>query len=310
MSAVLETRGLGHDYGSRKALDDVSLTLAPGEIVALLGPNGGGKSTLFRILSTVMDASRGEATIAGHDVRRAPADVRQALGVTFQAPSLDRKLTVRENLIHQGHLYGLRGPDLAKRVQVMLEAFGLTDRAGDYVETLSGGLARRADVAKSVLHRPRLLLLDEPSTGLDPAARRDLLRLLQRTRDESGTTCFLATHLFEEAEVCDRVAILDRGRLVALGRPADLVREVGGEVVKLTSDDPEGLAVAIRERFAMEAVVADGEVRMEREDGAALLTPLLAAFPDRILSATVARPGLSDVFFRRAGRAFEEGSDA
>ena len=309
MTAVLETEGLGHSYGDRVALEGVSLSMESGQLVALLGPNGGGKSTLFRIVATILAASRGSARVAGHDVAREPAAVRRSLGVAFQAPSLDGKLTVRENLVHQGHLHGLRGRELSDRLQVLLDQFGVSDRAGDLVETLSGGLARRVDVAKALLHRPTLLLLDEPSTGLDPGARRDLLRLLRDTCAEHGTTCFLTTHLFEEAEVCDRVAILDRGRLVADGRPDDLVREIGGDVLSLTTGDPEGLAADIRARFEVDTVPADGEVRLERADAAELLPRLVAAFPEQVRTASVSRPRLADVFFRHAGRAFEADDD-
>jgi ABC-2 type transport system ATP-binding protein len=307
MTPVLVTEGLGHDYGSRRALDDVSLELGGGELVALLGPNGGGKSTLFRIVATILRPARGAARVSGHDVLRDPAAARRSLGVAFQSPSVDGKLTVRENMMHQGHLVGLSGAELKRRTEPLLADFGLADRRDDRVETLSGGLARRVDVAKALLHRPPLLLLDEPSTGLDPSARRDLLRLLRRIRDEHGTTCFLTTHLFEEAEQCDRVAILDRGRLVADGRTADLVRSIGGEVVTLeTAGDAAALAEEIRERFGVEPKAVDGEVRIERENGAELLPQLVAAFADRVRTASVARPGLADVFFHRAGRVWEE----
>jgi ABC-2 type transport system ATP-binding protein len=303
---IVVTEKLGHRYGDRDALKDLDLEVPPGEIFALVGPNGGGKSTLFRILSTLQRPTSGRAFVHGHDVERSPERVRREIGVAFQSPSLDDKLSVRENLVHQGHLYGRRGRDLRDRIDAVLRLFRLDDRAADRVETLSGGLARRVDLAKSLLHGPRLILLDEPSTGLDPAARRDLREALEEVRRRDGTSVLLTTHLLEEAEACDRVGILDRGRLVALGRPAQLVREIGGEVLTLATDDPERLASGIRERFGGEPTVAGGAVRWESESAAERLPEVLAAFPTRVRSATVARPTLADVFFHRAGREFRE----
>ena len=304
MSYAVETVDLGHRYGERVALDNLALQAPTGRIMALLGPNGSGKSTLFKILATLLRPTSGTARVAGQDVRDAPDDVRRSLGVAFQAASLDAKLTVHENLAHQGHLYGLRGAALRRRIDEALAAAGVADRANDRVETLSGGLRRRVDVARSLLHRPPVLLLDEPSAGLDPAAREALLEVLTAYRNGDGGSCVLTTHLLEEAERCDHVAILDRGRLVAQGAPADLVREIGGEVVELTTEAPEEIARGVTERFGRPAVAAAGSVRFEAERGAELLPQVLAAFPGRIRAASVARPSLADVFFRRTGHRF------
>ena len=208
---ALVAHDLTHRYGDRVALDQLNLEVAPREIFGLLGPNGGGKTTLFRILSTLVKPSSGSATLLGLDLLRDTAALRSRIGVVFQAPSLDKKLKVRENLMHQGHLYGLSGVALRERIDHLLLEFNLRDRAGDLVETLSGGLQRRVEIAKSLLHRPELLLLDEPSTGLDPGARIDLWQTLYRLRDQQNVTVLLTTHLMEEAARCDRVAIIDRG---------------------------------------------------------------------------------------------------
>jgi ABC-2 type transport system ATP-binding protein len=306
MPAIL-VQALVRQFGERRALDGVSFSVEPGEIFGLLGPNGGGKTTLFRILSTALDPTLGSAAVLGLDVVRDRAAVRRRIGVVFQSPSLDPKLTVIENLVHQGHLYGLRGSDLRGRIDEMLARLVLADRARDRVEKLSGGLQRRVELAKGFLHQPEVLLLDEPSTGLDPGARRDLWDYLLHLKSR-GVTALLTTHLMDEADRCDRLAILDRGRVVAAGAPETLRSEIGGHVVSVRSADPRALCDEIRGRFGGEPAVVDGTVRVERPDGAAFVPQLVGAFPGRILSVTVARPTLEDVFIRRTGRPFEQES--
>lgn len=213
----IELQGLTHNYGTRLALNQLSFTVSPAEIFGLLGPNGSGKTTLFRILSTLMIPTGGLARIQGFDVAREATRIRQHIGIVFQARSLDLKLTVQENLRHQGHLYGLSRGKLKSRIFEVLGRVGLRDRAKDPVETLSGGMQRRVELAKGLIHSPAVLLLDEPTTGLDPGARLDLWQYLRMLRDEEGVTVLVTTHLMEEAEYCDRLAILSEGKLVALG---------------------------------------------------------------------------------------------
>ena len=200
VAAVIEISDLRHRYGEREALRGVTFEVAGGEIFAMLGPNGGGKTTLFKILSTLMRPVSGAVRVLGHDLAREAAAVRPRLGVVFQNPGLDAKLTVAENLVHHGHLYGLGGASLRERVKQVLVELDLTERADDRVETLSGGLARRTELARGLLHAPELLLLDEPSTGLDPGARRDFSHHLRGLRDRAGVTVVLTTHFMEEAE--------------------------------------------------------------------------------------------------------------
>ena len=309
MSAAVETRGLTHRYGSRVALDSLDLAVAPGTLTALLGPNGSGKSTLFRILATLIRPAAGEARVAGRNVVTDADGVRRSLGVAFQAPSLDDHLTVRENLTHQGHLYGLRGKTLRERIADALDEGGLAERAKDRVGTLSGGLRRRVDLARALLHRPPVLLLDEPSAGLDPTARRDLFERLRRYRDRESGTCFLTTHLLEEAAGCDRVVFLDQGRRVAEGAPDELIREIGGEIVELRCEAPEAVAATLADRFSLAATVTAGIVRLETTRGAELLPEILGAVPGQVQAATVARPDLADVFFRRTGRRFADATE-
>jgi len=306
LAAALSTKGLTHRYGDRLALDDVSLRVAAREIFGLLGPNGGGKTTLFRILSTLVRPTSGTASILGLDLRRDVTALRARIGVVFQAPSLDKKLRVRENLAHQGHLYGLSGAALQKRIDHLLIEFNLRERARDLVETLSGGLQRRVEIAKSLLHRPELLLLDEPSTGLDPGARIDLWQTLYRLRDQQNVTVLMTTHLMEEAERCDRVAIIDQGRIVAEGTPEELRAEIGGDVISARSRDATSLGEKIADSLGLEVNVLNDEVRMEHPDGASFVARLAATFPGEIDSVTLAKPTLEDVFIAKTGRRLSE----
>ena len=289
--------------------------MRPAELFGLLGPNGSGKTTLFRILSTLMIPTAGRAVILGSDAAREPSSVRRQIGVVFQAQSVDQKLTAYENLWHQGHLYGLHGAALKKRVGEILARVGLADRAKEQVGTFSGGMQRRVELAKGLLHHPGVLLLDEPTTGLDPGARRDLWQYLQILRDEEGVSVLVTTHLMEEAERCDRLAIMSEGNLVALGTPAELKSEIGGDVILLDAAiDANLLAEHIRERFRVEAVVHGSQVRIEKNEGHRFVPDLVEAFPGEIQAISVSKPALEDVFIRRTGHKFwsedrEENSD-
>jgi ABC-2 type transport system ATP-binding protein len=301
---MIETEELVHVYGERRALDGVTFEVKPREIFGLLGPNGGGKTTLFRILSTLMRPTGGRARVLGHDTVAAAAAVRKEIGVVFQSPSLDRKLTAFENLFYQGQIHGFTFRETRERAREMLARVGLGDRATEMTEKLSGGMRRRVELAKGMLHRPKLLLLDEPSTGLDPGGRRDLWTYLAGIRDTDGVTSLVTTHLMEEAEKCDRVLILDRGHVVALGTPAELVAEVGGDVLTLDTKEPEALAAEIQAKLGVAASVLEGRVRLERRAGHELIPKLVQAFPGRIDAVRLGRPTLEDVFIRKTGHRF------
>jgi ABC-2 type transport system ATP-binding protein len=223
--AAIEARGLGKDFGSIRALDRLDLEVRDGEFFGCLGPNGAGKTTTVHLLATLLAPSRGTARVAGHDVRDDGLAVRRSIGLVFQEPTLDRDLTVEENLRFAARLWNLPGPQAAPRIAALLRQLGLDQRRSAPVRTLSGGLRRALDIARGLLHEPRVLFLDEPTAGLDPRARRALWELIRGLRAASGLTVFLTTHYVEEAEPCDRVAVLDQGRLAALGTPADLKRE-------------------------------------------------------------------------------------
>jgi len=305
-AAAVEVDHLSLQYGSRKALDDLSFTVQRGEIFGLLGPNGGGKTSLFRVLATLVPPNSGRATVAGRDVVREAREVRRRIGVVFQAQNLDRKLTPAENLRHQGHLYGLRGAGLRARIDQILTHLDLQDRKNELVETLSGGQRRRVELAKGLLHRPELLLLDEPSTGLDPGARLSLWTYLRSLQSSDAVTILLTTHLLDEAEKCDRLTILDQGRLVACGTPETLKGEIGGEVILVDTSAPEVLREQLRQRFALEAVVIGGRLRFEHPRGHEFIPQLVEAFPGEIQAVRVSKPTLEDVFIRRTGHQFWE----
>jgi ABC-2 type transport system ATP-binding protein len=302
---TISVQNLVHRYENRAALNGVSFDVRPAELFGLLGPNGSGKTTLFRILSTLMIPSAGKALVMGYDAAQDPASVRREIGVVFQAQSVDPKLTAYENLWHQGHLYGLRGGLLKRRANEILARVGLADRAKERVETFSGGMQRRIELAKGLLHRPGVLLLDEPTTGLDPGARRDLWQYLQILRDEEQVSVLVTTHLMEEAERCDRLAILSEGNLVALGTPTELKSEIGGDVILLdAAHDAALLAERIRARFHVETTVLGQQVRIEREGGYRFVPDVVEAFPGEIQAISVSKPALEDVFIRRTGHKF------
>ena len=299
-----------HRYGDHVALRDVTLEVAPGALFGLLGPNGGGKTTLFRILSTLLRPTKGEARVFGTSTAERPSDVRHRLGVVFQQPALDDELTVLENLRFHGALYGLGGSALGERIGHLLRLFGLADRAQDRVKTLSGGLQRRADLARGLLHAPDLLLLDEPTTGLDPVARDAFWQTLARLRRQEGATMLVATHLLEEAEACDAIAILDRGRLAASGTPDALKESLGGETLWLEANDADVLRDHIQAQFGLAAQTIQDKVQISHPEAHTLLSSLYEAFGDRIRSATVRRPTLEDVFLVHAGYRLDDNSTA
>lgn len=302
--AVIQVEDLRHTYGKRAALNGISFSVHAGEIFALLGPNGSGKTTLFRILSTLMLPSSGRALVGGFDASKQPDQVRRRIGVVFQSQSVDAKLTAAENLWHQGHLYGLRGTELKERIAAMLRHVALADRANERVETFSGGMQRRVELAKGLMHHPSVLLLDEPTTGLDPGARRDLWQYLHELRTQEHVSVIVTTHLMEEAERCDRLAILNQGEIVGLGTPAELRSQIGGDVILLETDNAESLAARIVQKFHAGASVLDGKVRMERKEGHRFVPDLVEAFPGEIQSISVSKPTLEDVFINRTGHRF------
>ena len=300
----IEIKNLSHAYQTRLALESVSLSVSCGEVFGLLGPNGSGKTTLFKILSTLMPITSGTVRVLGYDLTTQVKAVRSLLGVVFQHPGLDGKLTVFENLRHHGHLYGLAGKSLRHRISELLERFGVADRAKERVERLSGGLQRRVEIAKAMLHSPRVLLLDEPTSGLDVVARLQLSEYLGALAATENILVLLTTHLLDDAEACSRTGILNAGKLVAVGAPDELRAQVSGDVILIECVDNEVLRTEITERFGVSPILSDNQLRVECERGHEFVREVVAAFPDEIQSVRFGKPTLEDVFIRLTGNSF------
>jgi ABC-2 type transport system ATP-binding protein len=306
VTAAVEGKGVAFAYGERQALKGIDFSVARGERHGFLGPNGSGKSTLFKILATLLPPAAGQVTVLGLDLKQQTMAVRARLGVVFQSPALDKKLRVDENLRCGGNLYGLSGGELERRIDELLAHAQLTDRKRDRVEELSGGLRRRVETAKALLHKPELLLLDEASTGLDPAARRDLWQLL---KSQPEVTVLFTTHLMDEAGEADRLTILDQGSVVAEGTPRELMAEVGGQVLEIEGADPAALANELKSAFGVEAKVLQDAVRVRSEGLHELVPKVMQRFGDRVGRLTLSHPSLEDVFIARTGRRFENRED-
>ena len=306
MNAVVETRGLRKAYGKIEAVRGIDLEVQPGEIFGFLGPNGAGKTTTISILCTLVRKTGGEARVAGIDVDADPAAVRKRIGLVFQDPSLDAQLTARENLELHGQIYGVPGRERKQRIDELLAFVGLADRAGSLVQTFSGGMKRRLEIARGLLHQPSVLFLDEPTLGLDPQTRKSIWDHLRQLRTREGVTLFMTTHYMDEAEFCDRIAIIDQGQIVALGSPSELKARVGGDVITVTASDTGAAALEIRQRFALEPLVDDGTLRIEVPDGATFLPRLVREIPMPLTTVTLRRPSLDDVFLKLTGRAIRD----
>ncbi|GIW77667.1 MAG: ABC transporter [Phycisphaerae bacterium] len=301
-SPAIQIIQVRHRYGQREVLHGLSVDVTRGTFVALLGPNGSGKSTLFRLICTLIPLQSGQILVDGLDVVRQRDDVRRRLGVLFQSPALDKHLTVRENLQCHGHLYGIRGKSFLERSHDLLERFGLLERADEPVGDLSGGMRRKVELVKVLIPEPDVLLLDEPSTGLDVVARIEFWKILLELRQKTGLTVLLTTHLMDEADRCDRVAIVDQGRLLDHASPETLKSKVGGQVVTLRGSDPEQLEQWIEQNTSTR-VFRDGDIlRFEHPNAHHWIPQLMDSMPGLIHSISISRPTLEDVFIHLTGR--------
>jgi ABC-2 type transport system ATP-binding protein len=317
-TAAIEAHDLVKTYpGGVRALDGLGFAVAAGTVFGLLGPNGAGKTTTVKILTTLSRPDAGRAKVAGLDVLRQPDQVRRLIGVVAQRSGVDREATGRENLTLQGLVHGLRGRELRRRVDGLLDRFGLAEAADRVVGGYSGGMQRRLDIALGLVHHPQVLFLDEPTTGLDPEVRADLWEEIARLAADEGLTILLTTHYLEEADrLASRLAIVDRGRVVVEGTPDGLKRELRGDAVQVELAEPEGdgrVGAALDRLDAVSEVTVEGRSLRARSDSGATAVPsLLAALESagvKVASVTVARPSLDDVYLRYTGRAFGEADE-
>ncbi|MDH5670811.1 MAG: ABC transporter ATP-binding protein [Myxococcales bacterium] len=307
--ARLEIQGLRHRFEGLQVLDGLSFEVRPGEIYGLLGPNGCGKSTTLRVLTGLLEPDEGQLLLDGEPVAPGGRRLRQRMGVVFQSPSLDPRLTARENLRLSAALYGLSAAEAKSRIEELLALANLESRADEAIDAFSGGMKRRLELARALLHEPALLLMDEPTTGLDERSFRSAWERIERLRDERGLTVLLTTHRADEAERCDRVAVIDGGRLIAEDSPEVLRRQVSGDILTLEVRDAEALCAELSERFQLAGRVVDGRVVLEREQGHELIPRIVESLPrGRIDSLSMHRPTLSDVFVKLTGRSL--GDDA
>jgi len=301
---AVEVEDLVKSYGEVDAVRSVSFTVAPGEVFGFLGPNGAGKSTTINVLCTLLRPTSGTARVGGFDVVGRRDDVRRHIGLVFQDPTLDGYLTAEQNLRLHAELYGIDAGVIGARMDQMLEMVGLADRRDAPVMTFSGGMRRRLEIARGLMHSPRVLFLDEPTIGLDPQTRTSIWRYIRALQEAEGTTIFMTTHYMDEAELCDRIAIMDRGEIVVLDTPEALKAGVGADRVRLGTADDDAALAALRDRFGIEATVAEGAVTFHVESGEAFVPRLFAEWDPThpaITSVAVSRPTLDDVFLRHTG---------
>jgi ABC-2 type transport system ATP-binding protein len=303
---AVHVSGIGKKFGTLTAVDDVSFDVHPGEIFGFLGPNGAGKSTTISMLCTLLRPTSGSAQVAGFDVVRQRAQVRRNIGLVFQDPTLDEYLTAEENLRFHAELYGVPRHETETRIGRVLQMVDLTDRRKGLVRLFSGGMKRRLEIARGLLHSPRVLFLDEPTVGLDPQTRASIWTYVQELRRREDITMFLTTHYMDEAEVADRIAIMDAGRIVALDTPDALKASIGKDRVRVrTADDAATIAV-LKEGFNLEATTSEGEVTFYVADGEAFVPRLFAELGVPITAVSVARPTLDDVFMTYTGRTIRD----
>ncbi len=298
---AIEVDGLVKSYGEVDAVRGVSFTVPPGEVFGFLGPNGAGKSTTINMLCTLARPTSGTARVSGFDVVTRRDDVRRHIGLVFQDPTLDVYLTAAQNLRLHAELYGIDADVIPRRMDQMLLMVGLADRLDQPVMTFSGGMKRRLEIARGLMHSPRVLFLDEPTIGLDPQTRSSIWRYIRALQEAEGTTIFMTTHYMDEAEFCDRIAIMDRGEIVVLDTPEALKAGVGADRVVLGTADDEAALAALAGRFGIEASVAEGAVTFHVENGEQFVPRLFAELGVAITSVAVSRPTLDDVFMRYTG---------
>jgi ABC-2 type transport system ATP-binding protein len=304
--SIIHVEHLVKKFGSLTAVNDISFSVDEGTIFGFLGPNGAGKTTTISILCTLLSPTSGRALIAGHDCMRESSEVRKSIGIVFQDTTLDKDLTAYENLIFHAHLYNVQKDKRKERVLSALEFVGLSDRKDDLVKKFSGGMKRRLEVARGLIHRPTVLFLDEPTLGLDPQSRSNLWEFITELPGKHNVTIFMTTHYMEEAEVCDKIGIIDNGRIIAIGSPDELKNTVGGDVVSLVTTDNLSAEKEIRSRFGLEISRKDDELYMTCGRGDTCIPEIIRSIGEKVLSVRVQRPTLNDVFLKLTGKTIRE----
>jgi ABC-2 type transport system ATP-binding protein len=307
--AAIEVRGLAKSFGDVEAVRGVDFEVQTGEVFGFLGPKGAGKTTTINMLCTLAKPSAGRATVAGHDVVTARDDVRRNIGLVFRDPTLDGYLTGEQNLRLHAELYGVESALVAPRMEQVLRMVGLWDRRGSVVGTYSGGMRRRLEIARGLMHSPRVLFLDEPTIGLDPQTRRSIWAYIRELKESEDITIFLTTHYMDEAEWCDRIAIMDHGEIVALDSPETLKARVGADTIRIHTEDDEAAIAALDQKFEIEATVSEGMVTFRVPSGEAFVPRLFAELGVPIRSVNVARPTLDDVFMSYTGTTIRDAEE-
>ncbi len=307
---IITTEDLVKKFGDLVAVDSVNFEVRAGEIFGFLGPNGAGKTTTMNMLSTIMKPTSGTAVINGYDIVNHQNEVRESIGMVFQDPSLDDTLTARENLEFHAVVYHIPRAERAGRMKEVLEMVSLTDRADDRVETYSGGMKRRLEIARGLLHYPKVLFLDEPTIGLDPQTRYHIWEYIEDLKKREGITIFLTTHYMEEAEHCDRIAVIDLGQIIALDTPERLKDDVGGDIIRLETEDDDAALAELKERYPELEMISDPECKLcfERERGEEFVPELIREFGVKIVSINIHRPTLDDVFLKLTGKEIRDDS--
>lgn len=300
--SIIKVENLTRRFGDITAVNNVSFDVEKGTIFGFLGPNGAGKTTTINILCTLLASDSGKASIAGHDCAQEPSEVRKSIGIVFQDSTLDKDLTAHENLLFHAYLYDVKRSDINKRINDALHFVGLFDRRNDVVKKFSGGMKRRLEVARGLIHRPRVLFLDEPTLGLDPQSRANLWEFIVALPKKHDVTVFMTTHYMEEAEVCDKIAIIDTGRIISMGTPDELKKTVGGDVIYIRTSDNRRAKPDIETLLDTKVSEENGELFMTVLKGDACIPEIIKTIGEQVLSVRLQRPTLNDVFLKLTGK--------
>jgi ABC-2 type transport system ATP-binding protein len=304
--SVIKVENLSKQFGELTAVNNISFEVDEGSIFGFLGPNGAGKTTTINILCTLLAPTSGKTFIAGHDCLKEPSEVRKNIGIVFQDTTLDKDLTAYENLMFHAYLYDVRKSEINGRIDDALHFVGLYERRNDLVKIFSGGMKRRLEVARGMIHRPKVLFLDEPTLGLDPQSRANLWEFIVELPRKHNVTIFMTTHYMEEAEVCNKIAIIDKGKIITLGSPDELKKTIGGDVIYIRTSDNKNAKLEIEKLFNVEVSEKDNELFLTSLKGDACIPEIIKTIGEKVLSVRLQRPTLNDVFLKMTGKQIRE----